>query len=173
MALKRRRATSPSSSVSGGDFDDNHTSSSMSSVGRKRRRTSNIPTVDPVILSVHHFPLHLSSTKSRLFDIIRLVRNCWILSLQIAVCHELYNTIRDYKDDQGRMLCELFIRAPKRRWGNEWVVISSINLTNRPNKRDNTNLRHRKQISVFLTGINLTTTMWCLSLLTWWRSSRN
>lgn len=51
MALKRRRATSPSSSVSGGDFDDTQTSSSVSSVGRKRRRTSNIPTVDPVILS--------------------------------------------------------------------------------------------------------------------------
>ncbi|KAM4613208.1 protein polybromo-1-like [Polymixia lowei] len=80
MALKRRRATSPSSSVSGGDFDDSQPSSLVSSVGRKRRRTSNIPTVDP-----------------------------------IAVCHELYNTIRDYKDDQGRMLCELFIRAPKRR----------------------------------------------------------
>uniref|UniRef100_A0A4W6G1K3 Protein polybromo-1 n=1 Tax=Lates calcarifer TaxID=8187 RepID=A0A4W6G1K3_LATCA len=80
MALKRRRATSPSSSVSGGDFDDSQTSSLVSSIGRKRRRTSNIPTVDP-----------------------------------IAVCHELYNTIRDYKDDQGRMLCELFIRAPKRR----------------------------------------------------------
>uniref|UniRef100_A0A672IS18 Protein polybromo-1 n=1 Tax=Salarias fasciatus TaxID=181472 RepID=A0A672IS18_SALFA len=80
MALKRRRATSPSSSVSGGDFDDSQTSSLVSSFGRKRRRTSNIPTVDP-----------------------------------IAVCHELYNTIRDYKDDHGRMLCELFIRAPKRR----------------------------------------------------------
>ncbi|KAF7670169.1 hypothetical protein LDENG_00068220 [Lucifuga dentata] len=80
MALKRRRATSPSSSVSGGDFDDSQPSSLISSIGRKRRRTSNIPTVDP-----------------------------------IAVCHELYNTIRDYKDDQGRMLCELFIRAPKRR----------------------------------------------------------
>ncbi|XP_060897906.1 protein polybromo-1 isoform X3 [Labrus mixtus] len=80
MALKRRRATSPSSSVSGGDFDDSQTSTLVSSIGRKRRRTSNIPTVDP-----------------------------------IAVCHELYNTIRDYKDDQGRMLCELFIRAPKRR----------------------------------------------------------
>ncbi|XP_042563727.1 protein polybromo-1 isoform X2 [Clupea harengus] len=79
MGSKRRRATSPSSSVSGGDFDDGQTTS-MPSTSRKRRRTSNIPTVDP-----------------------------------IAVCHELYNTIRDYKDDQGRMLCELFIRAPKRR----------------------------------------------------------
>ncbi|CAL9704670.1 unnamed protein product [Knipowitschia caucasica] len=80
MALKRRRATSPTSSVSAGDFEDSQTSSSISSFGRKRKRTSNLPTVDP-----------------------------------IAVCHELYNTIRDYKDDQGRMLCELFIRAPKRR----------------------------------------------------------
>lgn len=52
MALKRRRATSPSSSVSGGDFDDSQTSSLVSSIGRKRRRTSNIPTVDPVILQI-------------------------------------------------------------------------------------------------------------------------
>ncbi|XP_016107391.1 protein polybromo-1-like [Sinocyclocheilus grahami] len=79
MGSKRRRATSPSSSVSGGDFEDSQTTS-IPSTSRKRRRTPNIPTVDP-----------------------------------IAVCHELYNTIRDYKDDQGRMLCELFIRAPKRR----------------------------------------------------------
>lgn len=48
MALKRRRATSPSSSVSGGDFEDSQTSS-LSSTGRKRRRISNIPTVDPVM----------------------------------------------------------------------------------------------------------------------------
>ncbi|KAJ3603207.1 hypothetical protein NHX12_030950 [Muraenolepis orangiensis] len=80
MAFKKRRTTSPSSSLSGGDFEDSQPSLSVSSVGRKRRRMANIPTVDP-----------------------------------IAVCHELYNTIRDYKDDQGRMLCELFIRAPKRR----------------------------------------------------------
>ncbi|XP_036386556.1 protein polybromo-1-like isoform X1 [Megalops cyprinoides] len=80
MGSKRRRATSPSSSVSGGDFDDGQTSSSTAGSTRKRRRVSNIPTVDP-----------------------------------IAVCHELYNTIRDYKDDHGRQLCELFIRAPKRR----------------------------------------------------------
>ncbi|XP_027496034.1 protein polybromo-1 isoform X5 [Corapipo altera] len=80
MGSKRRRATSPSSSVSGGDFDDAHHSTNIPGPSRKRRRLSNLPTVDP-----------------------------------IAVCHELYNTIRDYKDEQGRLLCELFIRAPKRR----------------------------------------------------------
>ncbi|XP_048462115.1 protein polybromo-1 isoform X4 [Rhincodon typus] len=81
MGSKRKRATSPSSSISGGDCDDGHPVSG-SNVGssRKRRKLSNVPTVDP-----------------------------------IAVCHELYNTIRDYKDDHGRLLCELFIRAPKRR----------------------------------------------------------
>ncbi|XP_043541824.1 protein polybromo-1-like, partial [Chiloscyllium plagiosum] len=80
MGSKRKRATSPSSSISGGDCDDGHpVSGSNAGSSRKRRKLSNIPTVDP-----------------------------------IAVCHELYNTIRDYKDDHGRLLCELFIRAPKR-----------------------------------------------------------
>uniref|UniRef100_A0A8C9WCF5 Protein polybromo-1 n=1 Tax=Scleropages formosus TaxID=113540 RepID=A0A8C9WCF5_SCLFO len=48
MGSKRRRATSPSSSVSGGDFDDVQMSSSTPGSGRKRRRASSFPTVDPV-----------------------------------------------------------------------------------------------------------------------------
>lgn len=48
MGSKRRRATSPSSSVSGGDFDDGHHSTNVPGPSRKRRRLSNLPTVDPV-----------------------------------------------------------------------------------------------------------------------------
>ena len=63
MSSKRRRATSPSSSVSGGgDLDD---ASSTPGSGRKRRRTSNIPTVDPV-----HEP-HIFSVPRHSFYVFR------------------------------------------------------------------------------------------------------
>ncbi|XP_061428677.1 LOW QUALITY PROTEIN: protein polybromo-1 [Lethenteron reissneri] len=33
----------------------------------------------------------------------------------LGVCHELYNTLRDTRDGHARLLCEFFIRVPKRR----------------------------------------------------------
>ncbi|XP_012684837.2 polybromo 1, like isoform X5 [Clupea harengus] len=94
MGSKRRRATSPSSSISGGDFDESTSSTPGSAY--KRRRASSGTGID-----------------------------------QMSVCHELYNTVRDHKDEQGRLLCEPFIRVPKRRNQPDYyeVVSQPIDLT--------------------------------------------
>ena len=38
-----------------------------------------------------------------------------ICPFQADICTELYDTIRNYRDKDGRVLCEAFIRVPKRR----------------------------------------------------------
>lgn len=41
------------------------------------------------------------------------------------ICAELYETIRSYRDEEGRILCESFIRAPKRRNSPEYYDVIS------------------------------------------------
>ncbi|XP_033100393.1 protein polybromo-1-like isoform X2 [Anneissia japonica] len=48
----------------------------------------------------------------------------------IDICHELYETIRNQKDENGRLVCEAFHRAPKRRSQPDYyeVVSSPIDM---------------------------------------------
>lgn len=49
---------------------------------------------------------------------------------QHDIIHELYDTIRNHKSEDGRLLCEAFIRVPKRRTAADYydVVSTPIDL---------------------------------------------
>jgi len=38
------------------------------------------------------------------------------LVFQAEIIQELFETIRNYKSEEGKLLCESFIRVPKRRY---------------------------------------------------------
>ncbi|XP_048738876.1 LOW QUALITY PROTEIN: protein polybromo-1-like [Ostrea edulis] len=48
----------------------------------------------------------------------------------VEICQELYDTIRTYKNEEGRLICETFIRAPQRRAAADYyeVVTTPIDL---------------------------------------------
>lgn len=149
MALKRKRASSPSSSVSGGDFEDSQTSMA-SAPGRKRRRTSNIPTVDPVTL----IELGGSGWSHRRRCLERFPLVCRLLSAMN--CTTQSETIKT-----TRAGCCVSSSSELRRGGEECSSFTFHHL----DMLDN--------LHFCVSGINRITTTLCLSPSTWWRSSRS
>jgi len=48
-----------------------------------------------------------------------------LCSSQHEIIHELYDTIRNHKTQDGRLLCEAFIRVPKRRTASDYYEVVS------------------------------------------------
>lgn len=91
-------------------FKENHAFyTGTFSMGSKRRRIAS-----PSSSVSGDFDDATSSTPASSWKRRRRTSNATAVD-QIAVCNELYNTVRDYKDEQGRQICELFVRVPKRR----------------------------------------------------------
>ena len=64
------------------------------------------------------FVLYRDITSSMQITHIRMLcdlGSCILPCIQVEVCQELYDTIRNHKNKDGRVLCEAFIRVPKRR----------------------------------------------------------
>lgn len=43
----------------------------------------------------------------------------------MEICHQLYDTIRNFKDSENRLLCEFIVRLPNRRSVPEYYKIIS------------------------------------------------
>lgn len=113
MGSKRRRATSPSSSVSGGDFDDGHHSTNIPGPSRKRRRLSNLPTVDPVstfLLCIHLFFvvgwLYSCLRNAGLWDGMCFLQHMFWLAAHLTVIFSMY-TLSSSRPEAGAALAKL------------------------------------------------------------------
>lgn len=48
-----------------------------------------------------------------------------MLNFQGEMCQQLYDTIRSFKKEDGSLLCDSFIRAPKRRQEPQYYEVVS------------------------------------------------